>query len=83
MSGQKNRSRHLIDPEIIRAVDLFPTTDLTESLLMESRQSQSKMMPQIDVTQLLPVTFEEKTIPSYFGGPDIRIEIIKPIQPKY
>ncbi|MBP1989533.1 hypothetical protein [Paenibacillus eucommiae] len=36
MSEQKNRSRHLIDPEIIRAVDLFPTTDLYESLLMES-----------------------------------------------
>ncbi|MFD0678380.1 MULTISPECIES: alpha/beta hydrolase fold domain-containing protein [unclassified Paenibacillus] len=83
MSEQKNRSRHLIDPEIISAVDLFPTTDLSESLLMESRQNQSKMLPQIDVTQLFPVTFEENTVPSYFGGPDIRIEIIKPIQPKY
>ncbi|MCR8632186.1 hypothetical protein NV381_13320 [Paenibacillus sp. N5-1-1-5] len=76
MSEQKNRSRHLIDPEIISAVDLFPTTDLSESLLMESRQNQSKMLPKIDVTQLFPVTFEENIVPSYFGGPDIRIEII-------
>lgn len=83
MSEKKNRSRHLVDQEIISVVDLFPTTDLSESMLMESRNNQAKMLPQIDVTQLFPVTFEEKTVPSYFGGPDIRIEIIKPIQPKH
>ncbi|NIL35017.1 alpha/beta hydrolase, partial [Bacillus thuringiensis] len=75
MAEQKSRSRHLIDPEIIRAVDLIPTNALTQSTLMESRKNQSQMMPQIDITQMFPVTFEEKVVPSYFGGPDIRIEI--------
>nr|WP_282936169.1 alpha/beta hydrolase [Paenibacillus sp. RC67] len=83
MSEQNSRSRHLIDLEIISAIDLFPTSDLTETTLMESRENQSKMLPQIDVTQMFPVTFEERAVPSYFGGPDIRIEIIKPSQPKY
>lgn len=83
MSEQNSRSRHLIDPEIISAIDLIPTSDLTETTLIESRKSQSQMMPQIAVTQLFPVTFEEKSVPSYFGGPDIRIEIIKPKQSKY
>ncbi|MFF2479810.1 alpha/beta hydrolase [Paenibacillus sp. NPDC058071] len=83
MSEQNSRSRHLIDPEIISAVDLIPTTDLTLSKLMESRENQSKMIKPIDVTEKFPVTFEEKTVPSYFGGPDIRIEIIRPNQPKY
>ncbi|GAA3400697.1 alpha/beta hydrolase [Paenibacillus hodogayensis] len=83
MSKQPSRSRHLIDPEVISAVDLFPTTDLSESVLMESRKKQSQMLPQIDITQMFPVTFEEKTVPSYFGGPDIRIEITKPKQPKH
>jgi acetyl esterase/lipase len=83
MNEQTSRSRHLIDPEIIRAVDLFPTSDLTSSTLIESRKNQSLMLPQIDVTQMLPVTFEEKVVPSYFGGPDIRIEILKPREPKY
>ncbi|PDY29936.1 alpha/beta hydrolase fold domain-containing protein [Bacillus thuringiensis] len=83
MAEKKSRSRHLIDPEIIRAVDLIPTNALTQSTLMESRKNQSQMMPQIDITQMFPVTFEEKVVPSYFGGPDIRIEIIKPTQLKY
>ncbi|GGG53635.1 alpha/beta hydrolase [Paenibacillus radicis (ex Gao et al. 2016)] len=83
MSDQQSRSRHLIDPEIMSAVDLIPTTDLTYSKLIESRENQSKMMPQIDITEKFPVTFEEKAVPSYFGGPAIRIEIIKPKQSKY
>ncbi|QWU13740.1 Acetyl esterase/lipase [Paenibacillus sophorae] len=83
MGEQKSRSRHLIDQEIISAIDLIPTSDLSETTLMESRKNQSKMLPQIDVTQMFPVTFEERVVPSYFGGPDIRIEIIKPSQPKY
>lgn len=83
MSDLTSRSRHLIDPEIISAVDLIPTTDLTQSLLMESRRNQTQMMPQIDVTQRFPVTFEERVVPSYFGGPEVRIEIIKPRQLKY
>lgn len=83
MNEQKSRSRHLVDPEIISALDLFPTSDLTGATLRESRESQAKMIPQIDVTQLFPVTWEEMAVPSYFGGPDIRIEIIKPREPKY
>lgn len=83
MNEQKSRSRHLVDQEIIRAIDLIPTSDLTDTALMESRENQAKMLPQVDITQLFPVTFEERSVPSYFGGPDIRIEIIKPREPKY
>ncbi|MFC3745259.1 alpha/beta hydrolase [Paenibacillus sp. GCM10012306] len=83
MSEEQSRSRHLVDPEVVSALDMFPTTDLTQSVLMESRMKQAQMMPQIDVTQKFPVTFEERTVPSYFGGPEVRIEIIKPTQPKY
>jgi len=83
MNEQKSRSRHLVDPEIISALDLFPTSDLTGATLMESRENQAKMIPQMDVTQLFPVTWAERAVPSYFGGPDIRIEIIKPREPKY
>ncbi|HWO96729.1 MAG TPA: hypothetical protein VNM45_10415 [Bacillus sp. (in: firmicutes)] len=72
MNEQQSRSRHLVDQEIIRAIDLFPTSDLTESTLMESRENSAKMLPQTDITQLFPVTFEERAVPSYFGGPDIR-----------
>ncbi|MEK4358139.1 hypothetical protein NYE48_13880 [Paenibacillus sp. FSL M7-1455] len=71
MNEQQSRSRHLVDQEIIRAIDLFPTSDLTESTLMESRENSAKMLPQTDITQLFPVTFEERAVPSYFGGPDI------------
>lgn len=83
MGEQKSRSRHLIDPEIISAVDLIPTTDLTESTLMEARKNQSQMMQQIDVTQMFPITLEKRVVPSYFSGPDIQIEIIKPKQSKH
>lgn len=83
MEEKTSRSRHLVDPEIVSAIDLIPTTNLTASTLMESRKNQAQMMRQLDVTQMFPVTLEEKAVPSYFGGPDIRIEIIKPIQPKY
>ncbi|WP_025692100.1 alpha/beta hydrolase fold domain-containing protein [Paenibacillus zanthoxyli] len=83
MSEQKSRSRHLVDPEISSALDLFPTSDLTAASLMVSRENQAKMLPQIDVTPMFPVSFEEISVPSYFGGPDIRIEIIKPLQPKH
>lgn len=83
MSEQKSRSRHLIDPEIRSAVDIIPTSDLSEASLRASRENQSNMLPQIDVTQMFPVTFEVKAVPSYFGDPDIRIEVIKPSHPKY
>ncbi|WP_433921272.1 alpha/beta hydrolase fold domain-containing protein [Paenibacillus taichungensis] len=83
MNEPTSRSKHLIDQEIISAIDLIPTTDLSAATLLEARKSQTNMMQQIDVTQLFPVTFEERVVPSYFGGPDIRIEIIKPRQPKY
>jgi len=83
MSERKARSRHLIDPEIIRAIEIFPTTDLTLTALLEARQGQAKMLQDIDITQLFPVTFEEKTIPSYFDHVDVRIEIIKPIKSQY
>ncbi|REK76872.1 alpha/beta hydrolase fold domain-containing protein [Paenibacillus paeoniae] len=83
MSEQKSRSRHLIDQEIISAIDLIPTSDLSADTLAESRENQSKTMHQMDVTELFSVTFEERTVPSYFGGPDIHIEIIKPLKPKY
>ncbi|MDQ0416433.1 acetyl esterase/lipase [Croceifilum oryzae] len=83
MSKQKSRSRHLVDPEISSALDLFPTSDLNAVSLMASRENQAKMLPQIDVTKLFPVSFEERTVPSYFGGPDLHIEIIKPLQSKH
>ncbi|WP_312113148.1 alpha/beta hydrolase [Brevibacillus reuszeri] len=83
MSDQKSRSRHLIDLEIVSAIDLIPTSDLSETTFMESRENQEKMIPKIDVTEMFSVTFEERVVPSYFGGPDIRIEIMKPRQPKY
>lgn len=62
MSEQKSRSRHLIDQEIISAIDLIPTTDFCDTTLMESRINQSKMLPSIDVTQLFPATFEERAV---------------------
>jgi len=76
----ESRSRHLIDPEVDRALDIFPTTDLDEVALKEARLSQAQMLPQVDITELFPVTFEERAVASYFEGPDVRIEIIKPKQ---
>ncbi|UQZ36158.1 esterase [Paenibacillus sp. PK3_47] len=82
MTNPHSRSRHLIDPEIIQAIDLIPTADLNLASLMESRSKQAQMLPQADITELYPVTYEMKRIPSSFGGPDIRIEIIKAVKPK-
>lgn len=46
MTNPHSRSRHLIDPEIIQAIDLIPTTDLDLASLMESRSKQLQMLPQ-------------------------------------
>lgn len=83
MTNPVSRSRHLIDPEIIGAIDLIPTSDLDYASLIESRSQQAQMLPPIEVTQLYPVTFEVKRIPSTFGGPEITIELIKPVRPRY
>ncbi|WP_085523738.1 hypothetical protein [Tuberibacillus sp. Marseille-P3662] len=83
MNGKTSKSRHLIDPEISGVIDLIPTNDLTESMLKESRIQTLEMMQKRDVTHEFPVTLEERYVPSYFGGPDIRLEIIKPRQLKY
>ncbi|GED69966.1 hypothetical protein BRE01_36680 [Brevibacillus reuszeri] len=64
ISDQKSRSRHLIDLEIVSAIDLIPTSNLSETMLMESRENQEKMIPKIDVTEMFPVTFEERVVPS-------------------
>ncbi|MBD2843652.1 alpha/beta hydrolase fold domain-containing protein [Paenibacillus sp. IB182496] len=83
MNKGPSKSRHLVDPEILSAVDQFPTVDLTDEILHSSRESHAKVLQQIDVTEDYPVSFEQLVVPSSFDGPDIRIEMIKPLRPKY
>ncbi|NUU64332.1 alpha/beta hydrolase fold domain-containing protein [Paenibacillus agri] len=83
MSKYNSRSIHLIDSEVSGSIASRRTEALSESALAESRSQQSQMMPDIDVTQMFPVTIEEKWVPSYFGEREVRIEMIKPKHPKH
>lgn len=67
-------SRHLVDPELLAALDTFPTMTMDEAMLPAVR-AQPLVAPPFDPAG---VHLERLTVPGPAGAPDIRLHVYRP-----
>jgi acetyl esterase/lipase len=67
------RSRHLVDPETLAALDQVPAPVFSDENLAAIREAGP---PQLDFSP--NVTVSERIVPGVGGNPDIRVIIVKP-----
>ena len=68
-------SRHLIDPELLPLLDVFPTVTFTDEILPFARQGR---LPQPDATIAADVS--ERIVPGLNGAPDVRVTVYRPLE---
>ena len=71
-------SSHLVDPELRDLLALIPTSDVSAGSLSAVRDLQDVMLKAMVVPDGLPITIEDRTVPSPRGGPDVRILLFQP-----
>jgi len=73
-------SKHLVDPEIIGLLDVFPPLELSAEQLAHTRASLAEMNSQaIAMTPEYPdIVVSERRIPGSEGAPDIRVLVYLP-----
>jgi len=67
-------SRHLVDPQLLPLLDLFPTAELSRDSLPELRAQLDALSPPDESGALI----EEHRIPGPAGAPDIAVRILCP-----
>jgi triacylglycerol lipase len=73
------RSLHLVDPEILSALDLFPSLDLDDSRLMQLRDGMQAMVPSLASYQSQGVELEIAQTPASEDAPPVDIYLHKPV----
>lgn len=69
-------SRHLVDPELLPGLDLFPAFDLTAESLPALRAQMAEIAKATPLPAV-PVTISESTLPG-INGPDVNVRIFRP-----
>ncbi|WP_374525230.1 hypothetical protein [Sphingopyxis sp.] len=68
-------SRHLVDPQILPLLDLFPRVDLDAAPIAEIRASAAKAYAILPPPVIAP---QRLSVPSIHGGPDIPVFLYRP-----
>jgi triacylglycerol lipase len=75
-------TRHLVDPELLGALDEFPTLELSRERLGEIRAERAAELARVQPT--LPtfpnIDVHEERAPGLAGGPDVRVLVYLPTQ---
>lgn len=73
-------TKHLIDPEIVPMLDLFPVINLTTESLPQTRSFFNEMNAQMlaGLPEVPDVTVNERYIPGPQGAPDVRVLVYHP-----
>lgn len=73
-------TKHLIDPEIVPMLDLFPVINLTTESLPQTRSFFNEMNAQMlaGLPEVPDVTVNERHIPGPQGAPDVRVLVYHP-----
>ncbi|MEX6631920.1 alpha/beta hydrolase [Hyphococcus lacteus] len=75
MSSRKSRSRHLIDPQLLPLLDIFPTVTITKENLAERR---SRRLPYADVDSGT-VVLHKKFVQEKKDKPPIELYVYSPV----
>lgn len=67
-------SRHLVDPELLPVLEMFPDSPLTRETLPGLREQMLALMPPAETDAAITV----ETVPGPAGAPDIRLRILRP-----
>lgn len=70
-------SKHLIDPELVAGLELFPPFDLSADILPAMRAQMDGMTAAMPVPEGLEVDVAERTVPSA-TGPDVPVLVYTP-----
>ena len=74
-------TRHLVDPELLPMLDVFPALTISRETLAETRatvaQLFEQMQPAADPT-LAGITMQERQVPGPAGAPDVPVRIYQP-----
>ena len=73
-------TRHLVDPEIVPMLDLFPSINLTTETLPQTRAFLNEMNAQLSagVPDFPDIAVSERHIPGPQGAPDVRVLVYLP-----
>ena len=73
-------TRHLVDPEILPMLDMFPGLNLTTESLPQMRTFLNEMNAQIlaEVPEFPNIAVSEQHIPGPKGAPDVRVLVYLP-----
>lgn len=72
-------TRHLIDPELLSALEMFPPLDLSESALPAIRARAAAVLAEMgDGPPVAGVVRSERLVPGPAGGPQVRVLLYAP-----
>ena len=73
-------TKHLVDPEILPMLDMFPGLDLTRESLPQMRALLKEMNAQMlaEVPEFPDIAVSEQHIPGPEGAPDVRVLVYLP-----
>ena len=70
-------TRRLVDPELLPLLDMFPTVEMSDALLPESRRRFGPMPAPDEVAARVEKTV--RAVPGPPGAPDVRVVIYRPL----
>ncbi len=74
-------SRHLVDPELLPALDAFPTARWSRETYLATRAAVAELMTQSSWSDEPDIETTQRYIPGSDGAPEVRLLIHKPTTP--
>ena len=71
-------TRHLVDPELLAGIELFPNLDLADCDFAEMRSGGSAMLPPPETYSRNDVSIERIRVPGPKGAPDVEVIVYRP-----
>jgi acetyl esterase/lipase len=81
MTQDKQRSRHLVDPELDAILDLIPATALTAETLAASRASSAALFAAMAVPDYPNLTVSDRSISGPDDAPAVQVRLYQPTAP--
>jgi triacylglycerol lipase len=76
-------SRHLVDPQLVAALEMFAPLDMELSRINETRAIFASMNPPIESYSRPSVSIEKIAVSGIEGAPDVPVTLYRPVQADY
>ncbi len=73
-------SRHLVDPQLVAALEMFAPLDMELSRIDETRAMFASMNPPVESYARPSVGIEKVAVPGPDGAPDVAVTLYRPVQ---